>query len=185
MATRRRKTSSRRRTVRRKRRNPYRVKAAAPRRNAYLWRNPPRRRRRARRNPLVPTGLFRRGIAVAAGFILAPKITDMIPFQLPGGKIGQYAKEFIVISIGSQLVTKAMGRRYGNALFAGGLVHIGVDVLQSFVPAFSGGGVGYYFPPNEELGAMYGGMGVANGGALPPPDVFQSGQVNRLSSRFN
>jgi len=132
---------------------------------------------------MIPTGLFRRGIAVAAGFILAPRITSMIPFELPGGKLGQYAKEFIVISIGSQVMTKAMGRRYGNALFAGGVIHIGVDMLQSFVPAF-GGGMGAYFPPDDQLSLAYG-TDVVGGGLGPAAEMFPSGAVSRYHSRFN
>lgn len=109
----------------------------------------------------------------------------MIPVELPGGKIGQYVKEFIVVSVGSQIVSKALGRKYGQALFAGGVIHIGVDMLQSYVTPFGGAGdgVGYYFPPNNQLAAVYGngGMGVA---ALPA-ESFVSGDVGRFRSRFN
>lgn len=172
----------RRRAPSRRKRNPYRVKVSAnPKRRRRSYAPKRRRRRRARRNPLVPTGLFRRGLAVAAGFIMAPRLTNMIPFELPGGRVGAYAKEFIVISIGSQLVGKALGRRYGNALFAGGVIHIAVDMLQSYVPAF-GNGMGYYFPPDAQL-ALGAGTDVGTFGA--PPEMFQSGEVERYRSRFH
>ncbi|MGH7259944.1 MAG: hypothetical protein ACREI9_04600 [Nitrospiraceae bacterium] len=163
----------RRRTARRRtRRNPYTLNFGA--------RRPRRRRARARRNPLVPTGLLQKGLAVAAGFLAAPRIASLIPFELPGGKIGQYVKEFLVVSVGSQVVKKALGAKYGNALFAGGVIHIGVDMLQTYVPTF-GGGMGYYFPPNDQLALEAGGMGTVP--ALP--EMFQTGSVERLSSRFN
>jgi len=88
-----------------------------------------RRRSRSRRNPLVPTSLLQRGLAIAAGFIAAPRLASMIPFELPGGKLGQYVKEFLVISVGSGLASKALGPKYGKALFAGGVIHIAVDML--------------------------------------------------------
>lgn len=106
----------------------------------------------------------------------------MIPFELPGGKLGQYVKEFLVISVGSGLVSKALGPKYGKALFAGGVIHIGVDMLQTYVSPFGGGtaGMGYYWPPNTELDAMYG--TTAQPGL---PDVAGGGGVvGRLTPRF-
>ncbi len=163
----------RRRRTARRRRNPYTLN--------FLGARRPRRRRRARRNPIVPTGLLQRGLAVAAGFLAAPRIASMIPFDLPGGKIGQYVKEFLVITVGSQVVKRALGAKYANALFAGGVIHIGVDMLQTYVPTFGGGGVGYYFQPDDQLALAAGGMGTVP--ALP--DMFSNGSVERLSSRFN
>jgi hypothetical protein len=104
----------------------------------------------------------------------------MIPFELPGGKLGQYVKEFLVVSVGSGLVSKALGPKYGKALFAGGVIHIGVDMLQTYVTPFGGGGVGYYWPPNSELNAMYG--TTAQPGL---PDVAGNGGLTgRLAPRF-
>lgn len=165
----------RRRTYRRHRarRNPYTLNARAPRRH---------RRRRSRRNPIVPTGLLQRGLAVAAGFLAAPRLTNLIPWEFPGGKLGAYVKEFLVIAVGSQVAKRALGAKYGNALFAGGVIHIAVDMLQTYVPSFGGSssGVGYYFPPDDQLALSYG----AGAGALAP-DTFVSGDVARLSSRFS
>jgi hypothetical protein len=124
---------------------------------------------------------LQKGLAVAAGFLAAPRIAAMIPFELPGGKLGSYVKEFLVVTIGSQVVKKTLGAKYANALFAGGVIHIGVDMLQTYVPTFGGGGVGYYFPPDDQLALAAGGMGTAP--ALP--EMFNSGSVERLSSRFN
>ena len=86
-----------------------------------------------------------------------------------------------MISVGSQVVNKALGRKYGNALFAGGVIHIAVDMLQSYVTPF-GGGVGAYVPPNDQLALTYGGGTAA---ASLSPETFASGQVDRLASRFN
>lgn len=156
-----------------------------PRRRATtLVRVNPRRRYRRRRNPVLPTRLFQRGLAVAAGFLATPMLANMIPFTLPGGKLGEYAKKFIIVSVGSGILGRTLGRQYGNALFAGGVIHIGVDLLQTFVPAFGGGngGVGYYFPPDDQLSLSYG-TGTEGNGVLPA-ETFQSGGVSRLSSRF-
>lgn len=159
---------------RRVRRNPYSLQA--PRRRHH--------RRRHRRNPIVPTGLLQKGLAVAAGFLAAPRLTKLIPFEFPGGKVGEYVKEFLVIMLGSQLAKKALGAKWGNALFAGGVIHIGVDVLQTYVPAFGGGGVGYYFPPNDQLELTYGVSPGTGAAGMLPPETFSSGDVARLSSRF-
>jgi len=140
-----------------------------------------RRRSRSRRNPLVPTTLLQRGLAIAAGFIAAPRLASMIPFELPGGKLGQYVKEFLVISVGSGLVSKALGPKYGKALFAGGVIHIGVDLLQTYVAPFGGGGVGYYWPPNNELDAIYGTTAQAG---LPDVAGGNGLSVGRLAARF-
>jgi len=106
----------------------------------------------------------------------------MIPFELPGGKLGQYVKEFLVVSVGSGLVSKALGPKYGKALFAGGVIHIGVDMLQTYVSPFGGGsGVGYYWPPNSELGAMYGTTAQAG---LPDVAGANGSGLGRLASRF-
>jgi hypothetical protein len=181
---RKRRSASRRRS--RSRRNPRAAMTRSPRRatsrraggRRTAWN--PRRRRRARRNPLVPTSLLQRGLAIAAGFIAAPKLAGMIPVELPGGKIGQYVKEFLVVTVGSQLVSKALGKKYGQALFAGGVIHIGVDMLQTYVAPFGGGtGVGYYWPPDSELGALYGGTTAAPG--LPDSMGMTQG---RLAPRF-
>jgi len=126
-----------------------------------------------------------RGLAIAAGYLMAPQLSAMIPFELPGGKIGQYVKQFIVVSVGAQIANKALGRKYGNALLAGGVIQIGVDMLQTYVSPFGAGaggngGVGYYFPPNDQLALTY-------GGTVPglPAETFQSGDVARLASRFS
>lgn len=108
----------------------------------------------------------------------------MVPVELPGGRLGQYVKEFLVVSVGSQIVTKALGRKYGQALFAGGVIHIGVDMLQNYVTPFGaagGEGVGYYWPPNSELSLMYGGTAPAGLPELGPGNGVASG---RLGSRF-
>ena len=126
--------------------------------------------------------MLQRGLAVAAGFLAAPRIAAMVPIEFPGGKLGEYVKEFLVITVGSQVVNKALGRKYGNALFAGGVIHIAVDMLQSYLTPFgagAGAGVGLYLPPNDQLGLTY------NGACLPGADVFAIGQVDRLSSRFS
>lgn len=171
---RRRRTTSRRprrRRTYRRRRNP----------NPYVVTNRKRtRRRRYRRNPILPTKMIQQAVAVAAGYIVAPRIADMIPFELPGGQLGRWVKQFAVISIGSTVVSKAMGKKYGNALFAGGLIHIGVDALQTYVPAFGGAGLNAYFPPNDELRLMTG-----NGAAAPYLPGMDSGTVTRFQSRFN
>lgn len=180
---RKRKSASRRRS---RRRNPFGPRRAARRATTRRSprRNPPRRRRRARRNPLVPTSLLQRGLAIAAGFIAAPRLASMIPVDLPGGKLGAYVKEFLVVSVGSQLVSKALGKKYGQALFAGGVIHIGVDMLQTYVTPFGGGtaGMGYYWPPDSDLAQLYGGTAAVPG--LPDTINGLSG-AGRLSSRFN
>lgn len=181
----------------RRRRNPRAfVRRTGTRRSPrVVYRRPtrrraPARRRRARggfaRNPLVPTNLLQRGLAIAAGFIAAPRLAALIPIELPGGKIGQYIKEFLVVSVGSQVIGKALGRKYGQALFAGGVIHIGVDMLQSYVTPFGSAvpnGVSYYMPPDSQLlGCGNGGMGVP---LSLPPESFASGSVGRFSSRFS
>lgn len=105
----------------------------------------------------------------------------MIPIELPGGKLGQYLKEFLVVSVGSGIVTKALGRKYGQALLAGGVIHIGVDMLQSYVTPFGGGGVGMYWPPNSELDQLYG--TTAAPGLPAGPGALTAG--GRFASRFN
>lgn len=108
----------------------------------------------------------------------------MIPVELPGGKIGQYVKEFLVVSVGSQVVSKALGRKYGQALFAGGVIHIAVDMLQSYVTPFGAAtnGVSYYMPPDNQLLACgNGGMGVP---LSLPAETFAS-TVERFRSRYN
>lgn len=131
----------------------------------------------------MPTSLLQRGLAIAAGYIVAPRIASLIPFELPGGKIGQYVKEFLVVSLGSGLVSRALGPKYGKALFAGGVIHIGVDMLQTYVTPFGGGqGVGYYWPPNSELAALYGGTAPAG---LPDVNGGNGLTAGRLASRFN
>lgn len=128
---------------------------------------------------------MQRGLAIAAGFIAAPRLASLIPIELPGGKIGQYVKEFLVVSVGSQVVSKALGRKYGQALFAGGVIHIAVDMLQSYVTPFGAGapnGVSYYMPQdNQLLTCGNGGMGVP---LSLPPESFTS-TVERYRSRFN
>lgn len=168
------------------RRRPRRTISRARRpqsRRRYRSNPPRRRRRRTRRNPLVPTSLLQRGLAIAAGFIAAPRLAAMIPIELPGGKLGSYIKEFLVVSVGSQLVSKALGRKYGQALFAGGVIHIGVDMLQSYVTPFgAGSGVGYYWPPNSELDLMASGMAAPAG--LPDVGMANGLQQGRLAPRF-
>lgn len=182
---RKRKSASRRRS----RRNPRATARPFPTRRRASgrrtsWNPPRRRRRRSRRNPLVPVSLLQRGLAIAAGFIAAPRIANLIPIELPGGKIGQYVKEFLVVSVASQLASKALGKKYGQALFAGGVIHMGVDMLQTYVAPFGGGtsGVGYYWPPNDELAALYSGTTAAPG----LPDTMTGGlsAQGRLASRF-
>lgn len=137
-----------------------------------------RRRSRRRRNPVLPTGIIGQAFWLGAGYVAAPIISRAVPFE-PASRIGQYVKQGLVVFIGSALVGRFVGRKFGNALLAGGMVNVAVQVLQDYVPAFGGGGVGAYFPPDDTLG-------LAPGDAACPPglDVMTAGSVGRFNSRF-
>lgn len=133
-------------------------------------------------------------LMVGAGYLAAPMLSGMIPWQ-PASMVGEYMKRAAVVVVGSQLLQKAVGRKYGNALFAGGMISIAVDVLRSYVPAFAGApmmgtggpetagpeGMGYYFPPNAELAAMYGGD---NGSSALAMAMGTGESVGRFATRF-
>ena len=131
-------------------------------------------------------------LMVGAGFLAAPMVANLIPWR-PQSQAGGYIKTALAVTVGSQLLGKALGRKYGNALFAGGMISIAVDVLKNYVPALGGGfpmpagnggdGVGYYFPPDAELSALYGGNGSTM--ALAPGGAVGAGEsVGRFSPRF-
>lgn len=156
---------------RRRRSNPHRRRH---RRNPLLYLSTGRRRRSRgrrgyRRNPILPTNLFTQALTVGAGFLAAPMLGRLIPIETTT-KVGEYVKQGAAVAIGSAVATRTLGRKFGNALLAGGLIYIAVDALRSYVPAFGGTGVGYYFPPEAELGAF-----AAAGGDICLPGEMGAG----------
>lgn len=121
---------------------------------------------------------------MGVGYLTAPILANMVPIQTVS-KLGQYLKEGLAVTVGSAVVSKLASRKLGTALFTGGMIHIAVDALRTYVPAFGGegAGVGYYFPPDDALAMP--GIGNGNASCLPPGDAFaQSGAVARYESRF-
>lgn len=145
----------------------------------------PARRRTYRRNPLLPGKAVTQMLIVAAGFLGAPMIANLIPFQ-PVSKFGEYIKKGIGVGVGSMVIGAVMGKRFGNALMLGGAISIGVDVLRDFVPAFAGGGatgdgVSAYFPPDSEL---FPGQGQVNNSPAAGMLPESAGVPGRWGSRY-
>lgn len=168
MAARRR---QRRRSYRRRRRNPF---IAAPRRTNR------RRRRGYRRNPILPTKMLGQALWLGAGFLAAPMVSNLIPWQ-PASKFGQWAKTAVVTTLGAQLVNQVAGKKFGNALLAGGFLSIAVDLLRSGTTLFGGNGVGFYYPDDNALIAGWEGAGLPPAAEIPGSAVASG----RLTPRFN
>lgn len=139
-----------------------------------------RRYRRRRRNPILPTGRLTQALTLGAGFLAAPMVSDLIPWK-PASKLGEWAKMGVVVALGSQIVRVAVGKKYADALMWGGLLRIGVDVLQSQIPFFGGGGLSRYYPADEELIAQWG-SGLPAPAEIRPPALAPGG---RLEPRFH
>lgn len=178
MAARRRRYTTRRRSNRRRRRNPpyFRSKGVT----AYRARPLYRRNRRRRRNPVLPTKMLGQALWLGAGFLGAPMLTNLIPWQ-PASKLGQWAKTAIVVTLGSQLAKQVAGAKAGNALLAGGYLSIAVDLLRSGTTIFGAQGVGYYYPDDNALVASWEGAG------LPPAAEIPGSALagGRLAPRFH
>lgn len=156
-----RKKRTRRRYYRRPRRNPTTmiVRTSATKKG--------RRRGRHRKNPLVPTGILGRALTLGAGFLAAPMVTKLVPWQ-PETKWGEYVKTGVVVGIGAQVAKAFLGRRYANALMAGGFLWIAVDALKTYVTPFGGNaGVSYYYPPDDQLVASWGQSGLPPAAEMP------------------
>ncbi len=99
---------------------------------------------------------MQQALTLGAGYLAAPIVSNMIPWQ-PETKLGQYAKTALIATLGGQLVNKFAGKKYGNALMAGGWLWIAVDALSSQVAVFAPGqaageeSLGGYFPPDRDL----------------------------------
>lgn len=101
---------------------------------------------------------MQQALSLGAGYLATPIVSSMVPFRTTT-KLGEYAKTAIVATIGGQVVGKVMGKKYGNALMAGGWLWIAVDALSSQVTFFAPArpsangeeGMGAYFPPFAEL----------------------------------
>lgn len=162
---RKRKKTTRRRNYRRPRRNAQVVVRTASTRKKG-------RRRHPRRNPLIPTGILGRAALLGAGYLAAPMVTRFVPWETTS-KLQEYVKTGVVVGIGSQLAKVFLGKRYANALMAGGFLWIAVDALRTYVTPFGGNaGVSYYYQPDAELVAGWGPTGLppaaeAPGGYLP------------------
>ena len=193
-----------RKTARRAYEGDRYIMRGAPRgRKRLPWSPPARRRRnplvvrnrnRNRKNPVIPGGMIGQMLMVGAGYLVAPLLSNMIPWR-SATQAGEYLKRAGVVVVGSQVLGKVVGRKFGNALFVGGMISIAVDVLRNYVPALGGGamaaapeaipnadGMSYYFPPNAELAAMYAGN---NGeSALASAPGLPGEYVGRFASRF-
>ena len=139
---------------------------------------------------------------VAGGYLATPILSNMIPWQ-PMTLAGDYLKRAGTVVVGSQLLGKVVGKKFGNALFVGGMISIAVDVLRNYVPALGGNamraglppiptgavpandtGMGYYFPPDAELGALYAGDN-NNVAAIAAATGLSPGEsVARFANRF-
>jgi len=168
-----RRTARRRRRSYRRRSNPY--FAAAPRRNRH------RRRRSYRRNPFLPTKMLGQALWLGAGFLAAPMVTRFVPWQ-PSTKLGEWAKTAVVTTLGAQLVNQVAGKKYGNALLAGGFLSIAVDFLRSGTTIFgNNAGVGYYYPDDNALIAGWEGAGLPPAAEIPGSALG----AGRLAPRFH
>lgn len=125
--------------------------------------------------------MLTQALTVGVGYLAAPLVANMIPVQTTS-KVAGYLKEGVAVTIGSALAGKVLGRKLGTALFTGGMIHIAVDALRTYIPAFggNGAGVGYYFPPDDQLGLPQ----ASESTVLPAGDAFNSGEVSRFASRF-
>lgn len=160
-----------------------------------------RRPRRRRSNPVIPGGMIGQMLMVAAGYLATPILSNMVPWQ-PATLAGDYLKRAGTVVVGSQLLGKAVGKKFGNALFVGGMISIAVDVLRNYVPALGGNalapgvpaipagavpsdnGMGYYFPPDAELGALYAGDGNGVAAIAAATGLSPGESVARFANRF-
>lgn len=175
---RRRKTRRRRTTTPAAPRRHYRSNPRRRRRNPFIYLSS-RRRRRYRRNPVLGSGTLVQIASAGVGYLTAPLLANMIPVATTS-KVAQYIKEGAAVTVGSWLLGRFAGRKLGTAFLTGGVLHIAVDALQTYVPALGGSGVGYYFPPDDVLGLP----GAGESTVLSPGDAFNNGSVARYESRF-
>lgn len=128
---------------------------------------------------MLPTKMLGQALWLAGGFLGAPMLSNMIPWQ-PTSPLGRYAKTAIVTTLGSQLLRSIAGSKPANALLAGGYLSIAVDLLKSGTTFFNGG-VGYYYPDDNTLAAGWEGAGLPPAAEIPGSALA----AGRLAPRFH